>query len=132
MLLAALLSVAVYLIWETASLTKQGSGILIAVDLLLMVIIVERIIHTTYTVTHDNKLVIHKGRFSKDIILPLDNIDRVDRINSMRIGGKALRSTLAIVMSDKSEHYIYPRNEEEFVQYLIKRKTKQQVNDDEE
>lgn len=131
-LLAAMLSVAIYLIWQTAYLTKQWCGILITADLLIMVIIIERIINTTYTVTHDNRLVIHNGRFSKDIILSLDDIDRIDRINSMRIGGKALRTTLVIVMNDKTEHYIYPRNEEDFVQFLIKRKNKNKDYDDED
>lgn len=122
-LLAALLSVAIYLIWETASLSKQGSGILIAFDLLAMVLIVERMIHTTYTVTSNNTLVIHTGRLSKDKVIALSDIDRIDRINSWRIAGKPLQTSLVIVTRNGKETFIKPKNEEDFIKCIAKRRS---------
>lgn len=124
MLLAALLSVALYFVWQTTMLTRQGSGILLAIDLLLMVLIVERMIHTTYTITADKTLVIHRGKLSRTKVIPLDDISRIDRVNRLRIGGKPLQTFLVIVLKSGVEHYITPRNEEDFIQCVIKNKTK--------
>ena len=105
-------------------LTRQGSGILLAIDLLLMVLIVERMIHTTYTITADKTLVIHRGKLSRTKVIPLDDISRIDRVNRLRIGGKPLQTFLVIVLKSGAEHYITPRNEEDFIQCVIKNKTK--------
>ena len=123
MLLAALLSVAIYLIWQTTLLPKAGSGALIAIDLLLMVVVIEKMIHTTYTVTSSNTLIIHAGKFSKDKIIPISDIDRIDRINRIRIGGKALQTSLAIVMKDQKEYFITPVNEEDFIKCIAKHRS---------
>lgn len=123
MLLAALLSVAVYFIWHTDSFTRQFVGALLAADLLVMVIIVERMIHTHYTVTADRFLVIHRGRFAKEVSIALDNIERIDRINRMRFFGKPLRTSLVIVLSNKKEYYINPKNEEDFIKWIAKRRS---------
>lgn len=122
-LLAALLSVAICLIWQTTTIAKQFSGLLIALDLFLMVLIVERMIHSTYTVTSDNMLVIHRGRLSKDIVISIDEIDRIDRINRMRIGGKPLQTFIVVVLRDGKEFYINPKNEEDFIRCIAKRRS---------
>lgn len=122
-LLAALLSVAICLIWQTTAIAKQFSGLLIALDLFLMVLIVERMIHSTYTVTSDNLLVIHRGRLSKDIVISIDEIDRIDRINRMRIGGKPLQTFIVVVLRDGKEFYINPKNEEDFIRCIAKRRS---------
>lgn len=129
-LLAVLLSVAIYFAWHTESLTRQWSGALIAITLLAMVIIVEKIIHSTYTITKQHTLVIHKGRFSKDKIIPLDDIDRIDRINRNRIGGKPMLTYLVIVLKDSTEYYINPKNEEDFIKCVIQKKKKKEQAED--
>lgn len=126
-LLAALLSVAIYFIWQTETvLARSLSGIMLAIDLFVMVIVIERMIHTTYTVTADKQLIIHKGRFGKDIIISLDEIDKIDRINRLRIAGKPLQTSLVIVTRDQTEYYITPTNEEDFIKCIIQRKKKEQ------
>ena len=130
-LLAALLSVAIYFIWQTETvLVRSISGIVLAIDLLMMVVIIERMIHTTYTLTADKRLVIHKGRFCQDIVISLDEIDKLDRINRMRIGRKALQTYLVVVTKDKKEYYITPNNEEDFIKCIIQRKKKGQEAED--
>ena len=122
-LLAALLSVAIYFVWQTTTLTRPVSGVLLAVDLLLMVVIIERMIHTTYTVTADKRLIIHKGRFAREVIIPLHDIQRIDRINRLRIGGKPFQTSLVVVLTDKTEHHITPINEEDFITCITKRRS---------
>ncbi len=129
-LLAALLSVAIYFMWNTESLTRQWSGVLIAIVLLVIVIVIERIIHTTYTITKERTLVIHQGRFSKDKVIPLDDIERIDRISRNRIGGKPLMTYLAVVLKDHTEHYITPKNEEDFIKCIAQRRKKTEEAED--
>lgn len=123
MLLAALLSVAIYFIWQTATMPRQGVGIFLAFDLLIMIIVVERMIHTHYIVTADKHLIIHKGRFAKDVSISLDEIDRIDRINRWRIGGKARQTSLTVVTKDQKEYHITPQNEEDFIKCITKRRS---------
>lgn len=123
MLLAALLSVAIYFIWQTAAMPRQGVGIFLTFDLLIMVIVVERMIHTHYIVTADRRLIIHKGRFARDHSIPLDHIDRIDRINRWRIGGKARQTSLVVVTKDQKEYHITPQNEEDFITCITKRRS---------
>ena len=47
------------------------SGILAAVIMVLLVIVIERIINSTYTITKEGILIIYKGRFSKKIEIPI-------------------------------------------------------------
>ena len=128
-LLAVLLSVAIYFVWHTEMLSYQGCGILMAVVLLLMVIVIERMIHTTYTITSDHTLIISNGRFSKKKNIHLDDIDRIDQIRRYRIGNKSLHTYLAIVLKNNTEYYITPRNEEDFIKCVIQKKKKKETNE---
>ncbi len=129
-LLAALLSVAIYFVWHTDQLSRQVSGLVLVVILLLMVLIVERMVHTTYTLTKEHTLVIDHGKLSRPKVIPLHDIDRIDRINRLRFGGKPLITSLVIVLHSGTEYYITPRNEEDFIQCIIQRK--QQATEEEE
>lgn len=78
-LLAALLSVALYFTWHTELLARQWIGLVLGIVLVLMVVLVEKIINTHYTVTTDTLLLIHEGRFAKDKTVDILSIDRIDR-----------------------------------------------------
>ncbi len=121
-LLAALLSVAISFIWSTDHIARQWIGLVLAVALLLMIIIIERIINTTYTITSGGTLVIHKGRFSKDIVVPIEKIDRIDRINRNRIAGRPLVTYLVIVLRDGTEYGVMPKNEEDFIKCITRKR----------
>ena len=72
-------AMAVYGLWE--------KNILIAVlFMLLLVVSIEKLIHTTYTVTADNRLLLFFGRFSRGREILLKDITSVERTSSMRIG----------------------------------------------
>ncbi len=113
-LLAILLGMTVYSMWIV-------NGILIAVMLLLLVVVVERIIHTTYTVTSDNILVIHTGRYSTDKTVPLANIRRMERIESLRLFGKVLRTFVLVECMDGRCFAVIPTDEAGFINCIKKR-----------
>ncbi len=115
-LLAALLAVAIYSTW-------QVNGIMLGASLLLMVIVIERMIHTCYVVSGDGMLTISKGRFVKDKVIPLDDISRIDKVETMRVFGKSLNSFLFVVTKSGEQYAVIPHQEEEFVKYIMKKKT---------
>lgn len=125
-LLAALLSVALYFTWHTELLARQWIGMVLGIVLVLMVVLVEKIINTHYTVTTDTKLLIHEGRFAKDKTVDILSIDRIDRINRLRILGKPLITYLIIVMTDGKEHCVMPKNEEDFIKCIAQRRTQKE------
>ena len=54
--------------------------------MLLLVIAIERLIHTTYTLTTDDRLLLFYGRFSRLEEISLKDIISVERASSMKIG----------------------------------------------
>lgn len=111
-LLLAILVVAVFLMWTSRN------GIAICIMLLLLVVIIERIIHTNYTVTPDGKLIVHTGRFAKDKVIDLTQVRRVKRMATMRIFGRPLRTFVLIECVDGRILSLIPREEEKFVKYV--------------
>ena len=122
-LLAALLSVALYFTWHTELLARQWIGLVLGIVLVLMVVLVEKIINTHYTVTTDTKLLIHEGRFAKDKTVDILSIDRIDRINRLRLLGKPLITYIIIVMTDGTEDCVMAKNEEVCIKCIAQRRT---------
>ena len=61
--------------------------ILVAVLFMLMLIVViEQIIHTTYTLTTNGDLEVSRGRFIRKKIIPLSEITAVGKYHSMKFG----------------------------------------------
>ena len=114
-LLAIVLGITLYSIWE------YKNGILLCALLLFLVIIIERIIHTTYTVTADKQLVIHTGRFSKDKVIPLSHIREVRKIESIHIMGKPLRSCVIVEYREGKIISLIPSTPDDFIRYIEKR-----------
>ena len=109
-LLAALLLAVVCLYWMT--LPRALTGLLLAVLLTLMVAVVSKAIATCYIIHSEGILEIRNGRFRRPQRLPIDNIQRIDKI---RRGG-----ALVIVMKDKTEHVVTPGNESDFIRCIEK------------
>ena len=102
-------AIAVYGLWE-----KQ---ILIAVlFMLLLVVSIEKLIHTTYTVTADNKLLLFFGRFSRG-----KEITSVERASSMQIGGFAVMRYVLVRYGEGKCAALLPVKEEEFIRLLEQR-----------
>lgn len=96
-------------------------GLCAALTLLLLVVAVERIIHTTYTVTADGRLVVSHGRFSRRLDIPLSGLRRVERIRRLRAGRHSLFSYLLVVYGDGKCVAVMPVQEEDFVAELKRR-----------
>ena len=90
-------------------------GVAALVSLLWMVILIERTIHTTYTVTTDGMLLVHRGRFAKEIIIPLTDIRKIERIRSANLGFFCLKSYLLLHHGDDHTLSLIPSKEEEMI-----------------
>lgn len=93
--------------------------ILFAFAILLLLVVIERSIHTEYKLTKDT-LTIHNGRLSKDRVILVKDIKRVERLKKFRFGRKALITYLVIVYGDNKSVGIIPQSEEDFIKQLLK------------
>lgn len=89
--------------------------------MLLLVVSIEKLIHTTYTVTTDNKLSLFFGRFSRGKEIPLKDITSVERASSMRIGRFAVMRYVLIRYGEGKCVALLPVKEEEFIRLLEQR-----------
>ena len=105
---------AVYMLW-------YKSPFLAAIFMLWLVVIIEKLIHTTYTVTTDNKLSLFFGRFSRGKEIPLKDITSVERASSMRIGRFAVMRYVLIRYGEGKCVALLPVKEEEFIRLLEQR-----------
>jgi Predicted membrane protein len=88
--------------------------------MILVVFLIERFIHTTYTIT-DNRLIIYLGRFAKTKAICLKDIHSVERRQS-HFG--RLTNTSFILIQYKLNKYtsVMPMNERDFIDLLDKRR----------
>lgn len=90
--------------------------------MLLLVIAIERLIHTTYTLTTDDKLILSFGRFSRPKEIPLKEIFSVERASSMKIGRFAVMRYVVVKYGTKGKcAVLLPVKEELFIEMLEKR-----------
>lgn len=115
-LIAVLSALTIYLIWE-------GNGLLIAGSLLLLLIVIERSIHTEYQLSEES-LTINNGKLSRKKVIPMQSIKRIERIRRLRLGRTALISYLIIVYGNEETIAVMPQHEDDFVhQIMIIKKT---------
>ena len=85
---------------------------------------IDRMIHTTYTIS-DTHLIIHTGKFSKDQLIPLENLIRLEKISGIRLFGKSFNSFLLLTYQEEGiekSQAVIPQNEDDFVKCLQKHK----------
>lgn len=90
--------------------------------MLLLVVLVERLIHTSYVFTDDGFLWIDKGRFSSKVKLALSDIDRVEIVHATSIAVLKSRETVMLTMRDGSLRFITPFPAADFCRYLTNKK----------
>ncbi len=105
---------AVWCLWEKRP-------VLAAVWCVWLVFLIERLIHTAYTLTADGFLLIDRGRFSRRRERPLSDIVGVERASSMQVAGRALVRYVLVRYADGKFDALSPANEDEFVRALEKR-----------
>ncbi|WP_308756119.1 PH domain-containing protein [uncultured Bacteroides sp.] len=108
-------AMAVYGLWE--------KHILVAVlFMLLLVVSIEKLIHTTYTVTTDDRLLLSFGRFSRGREILLKDITSVERTSSMQIGKFAVMRYVLVRYGKDKCAALLPVKEEEFIRLLEERR----------
>ena len=113
-LLILLTAVMVFAFW----CMKAMIGLVVALGL---IIIIERIIHSTYTLTADGKLVVYYGRFYKGKTIPLTDITDVELKRSSGFGGIMPSKYVLIHYEKKNLLSLVPVKPEEFINALVKR-----------
>lgn len=88
--------------------------------MLLLVLMVERLIHTTYTVTQQGTLLVDRGRFSRTRTIPIADITRVER----RTTCFSLMHYVVVEWGAGRYETLLPVKEEEFVKLLGKLRIK--------
>lgn len=111
-LLAALLSVAVCLLW--IPMPQPVLGALMAALFFLMFKIISAMVATFYVIYTEGYMEIKKGTLpNNEIRIQLSDIKQIDRMRR--------RGTLVIVTNDGKEHFIIPpKNEEDFIRCIEK------------
>jgi len=96
---------------------KAETAILGFAMLALAAVAVERLIHTTYTLTADGRLVIYRGRFSRIVSVPISEIADVRKVN----GRLLVASHVLVEYGGKKVVAIQPDDAQRFVAELQKR-----------
>ena len=97
--------------------------ILLAVFMmLLLIVVIEQVIHTTYTVTPDGKLVLSFGRFSRSKEILMKDITSVERASSMQVGRFAVMRYVLVKYGEGKCVVLLPVKEEEFIRLLEERR----------
>ena len=98
--------------------------VFVVILMLCMVFTIERIIHTTYTLT-DDMLIVSRGRFTHRKNIPLSAIRRIEKCRIVRLGRYSLMSYLLIVYdTDEKFLSVMPVKEDEFLEKLTQRRRK--------
>lgn len=113
-----------YLILLTAAMIlafwcmKAIIGLVIALGL---IVAIERIIHSTYTLAADGKLVVYHGRFYKGKTIPLTDITDVELKRSSGFGGMMASTYVLVHYGEGKLLSLVPVKPEEFINALVKR-----------
>ena len=101
---------------------------ILAIPLIIIVIfMIERMLHTTFTVTSSGLLIIHKGRFSNDIDISISDIAKIEKGTSLysKLGVYAY---LNIILKNGKEISVWPADEKSFLEWIQKVNYKNIVN----
>ncbi|MDR0746065.1 MAG: PH domain-containing protein [Mediterranea sp.] len=86
--------------------------------MVLLVFLIERFLHTTYTFTTDGKLIISPGRFSGSKVIRLKDITSVEMRRSVSILGFSLLHYVMIGYGADRYVSLFPLKELEFMMLL--------------
>ncbi len=87
----------------------------------LMVVCMERLLHTEYVVYANGRLHLSYGRFAKERDIAADDIVAVEQAWQMKIGGYGIMRCVLVHCRNGRTEALMPVNEDEFVRVLQKR-----------
>lgn len=91
--------------------------------ILMLIVVIEQVIHTVYTVTPDGILEISTGRFIPKKVIPLSEITAIRKCHSMKFGRFSVTEYVLIEYGKGKFVSVMPVKEREFVELLEKRLT---------
>lgn len=95
--------------------------LLATVLMLLLIVIIEQVIHTTYTVTTEGDLILSYGRFIRRKVIPIREITEMRKCSSMKVGRFAVTQYVLIEYGHGKYATVLPVKEQEFVATLNRR-----------
>ena len=95
--------------------------VLAVLMVILLVLSIEKLIHTTYTLTSDGHLVLYYGRFMKGKTISLQEVTGVERVCQIRLFGVGLLRCVLVHHGNKTEA-LMPVKEEEFIEVINKKR----------
>lgn len=96
--------------------------ILAVVVMLLLIVLIEQIIHTTYTITQDGQLILYRGRFTRQKTIDIKEITSVRKVHSMKFGSFSVTEYVLIEYGAGKYASALPVKEEEFLKSLTSQK----------
>ena len=106
--------VAIWALWD--------KHIVLAVLMVILLVLgIEKLIHTTYTLTSDGHLVLYYGRCMKGKTISLQEITEVERVCQMRLLGVGLMRCVLVHHGNKTEA-LMPVKEKEFIDEINKKR----------
>ena len=96
--------------------------ILAVIVMLLLIVLIEQIIHTTYTITSDGKLILYRGRFTRQQTIAIREITDVRKVHSMKFGRFSVTEYVLIEYGSGKFASVLPAKEEEFLELLEKKR----------
>ena len=91
--------------------------------ILMLIVVIDQIIHTIYTVTPDGILEISTGRFIRKKVIPISEITAIRKCHSMKFGRFSVTEYVLIEYGKGKFVSVMPVKEREFVELLEKRLT---------
>lgn len=88
---------------------------------LALIVTIESVIHSTYTLTTEGKLVVYRGRFLKTINIPFAEITDVELKTSAGFGGVMTSQYVLVHYGNKKLLSLVPVKPTEFINALVNR-----------
>ena len=83
--------------------------------MLMLIVVIEQIIHTAYTVTTNGNIEISRGRFIRKKVIPISEITTIQRYRSMKFGSFSVTDYILIEYGKDTVSYthldVYKRQE---------------------
>jgi tetrahydromethanopterin S-methyltransferase subunit E len=102
----------IYLLWMKDILPAALAAI-------LLILVLEQTLHSTYTITADGYLIVRRGRFRRQVSLKLQDVKKVTRARIMKIGGIAMVGYVHIEYANRYVS-IFPMHEDVFLEVMRK------------
>lgn len=88
---------------------------------MLLVVTIESIIHSTYTLTAEGQLVVYRGRFLRSRTIDLSTITDVELRHSHGMGGWLASDYVLVHVREARACSLVPLKPEEFIRALVRR-----------